>query len=1120
MLRSRLVPLSRRLGRRFNSSVTNSDYSTIVSKYPIGSNIHGYTVKRVQQLPEYSAVAVLLNHDKTKSEHLHLETPSDNNNVFSIAFKTNPPDSTGVPHILEHTTLCGSKKYPVRDPFFKMANRSLSSFMNAMTGHDFTYYPFATTNVKDYYNLMDVYLSSVLEPLLTEEDFLQEGWRLENYDINDPESEFGINGVVYNEMKGQYSNTSYIFYTKFLQAIYPSLNNAAGDPAKITNLKHEDLVNFHKENYHPSNSKTFTYGSFPLEGHLKKLDEYFSKFDPRPLDKTIQKPIFDSSTTPYLQRKYSVNVIGPHDSQSVKPIVNQYKSSLTYYLGSCLDEKKLYEYFKWKVLSSFLLDGHFSPFYSELIEYRRTHTTAERMAEDFSPNIGVDMTTSLLSFTIGFTGLKKATVVDLPTTVKGVLIEKVMPYLALPESDCKDRVRAIIHQIELGLKKHKPDFGLGLLDSIVPSWINGLDPIKSLNIEPILERFKKELETKHLKVFEDMLKILLNSNSRVFQFTMIPVESYYDDLRLEEQVNLQNKVLELNKDELKQLQDRNIKLAEKRQEQEDNEVLPTLTMEDIPKIGSFHPVEYSDLKEKTTIQKRIVDTNGLVYVTAAADIGYIDPLHINFLPFYLNSLTGLNGTIRRSIGRLENKIQQNTGGVSFSLRVVQDPYDITNARLQLVLSGMALKSKSYHIYELWYEIIKESRLGELTTDLVRKVEQIIINMNVGQYDMISDRGHSFAAMSSASRLLPSGFLNELVSGVSQARFLQDLNNRQDLKGSKRNVKLKVIPVLYAMSKSIPDLSKTTFKYRIVGDKNAVMENEAYIAKFDYHMTQGETMYKDEYFDYIQRRDKLAETMRKNDELMNSTRYIKPINEPSMTDHIEFESPPMDNIDHIVNSFNKGKYGKNLTEKRLINLPFPVSHTSLSKLGAPYASKDGAVLQVLSQLYTFKHLHSVIREANGAYGGGLTYDGVGGLLNFYSYRDPDPFKSIDAFQNSFEYGLLSNWTEKDLQEAKLRIFQSIDAPSSIASQGSSEFFEGITDDMRQERRENFLNVTNADLQDAIQKYLIDNKSNSITVIGDNDILDVGDDWTITDFRDRKLRSFQWNKRDLLNSQQQQ
>lgn len=206
---------------RFQRFASSYAQAQAVRKYPVGGIFHGYEVRRILPVPELRLTAVDLVHSQTGAEHLHIDR-DDKNNVFSIAFKTNPPDSTGVPHILEHTTLCGSVKYPVRDPFFKMLNKSLANFMNAMTGPDYTFFPFSTTNPQDFANLRGVYLDSTLNPLLKQEDFDQEGWRLEHKNITDPESNIVFKGVVYNEMKGQISNANYYFWSKFQQSIYPS----------------------------------------------------------------------------------------------------------------------------------------------------------------------------------------------------------------------------------------------------------------------------------------------------------------------------------------------------------------------------------------------------------------------------------------------------------------------------------------------------------------------------------------------------------------------------------------------------------------------------------------------------------------------------------------------------------------------------------------------------------------------------------------------------------------------------------------------------------------------------------------------------------------------------------
>ena len=216
--------LSTKILRRGYAAVTNP-----LSFPKVGEQLHGFTLQRIKQVPELELTALQLQHDKTGAEYLHIAR-DDANNVFSIGFKTNPPDATGVPHILEHTTLCGSNKFPVRDPFFKMLPRSLSNFMNAFTSSDHTTYPFATTNAQDFKNLMGVYLDATLYPLLKQADFVQEGWRVgpEN-PLSEEQDNLVFKGVVYNEMKGQVSDATYLFYIKFMEQVYPSLNNSGGD---------------------------------------------------------------------------------------------------------------------------------------------------------------------------------------------------------------------------------------------------------------------------------------------------------------------------------------------------------------------------------------------------------------------------------------------------------------------------------------------------------------------------------------------------------------------------------------------------------------------------------------------------------------------------------------------------------------------------------------------------------------------------------------------------------------------------------------------------------------------------------------------------------------------------
>lgn len=249
----------------------------------VGLNISGYRIVRAVKLEEIQAFYYELEDTETGARHIHISR-EDSENTFGVILKTIPSDSTGVAHILEHTVLCGSKKFPVRDPFFSMLKRSLSTFMNALTASDWTMYPFSTQNRKDFYNLMDVYLDAVFFPHLEELSFKQEGIRLE---ISE-DSSLSYKGVVYNEMKGAMSSPEQILTRSLMKSLYPDTtysNNSGGDPAEIPALTHEQLIQFHQRHYHPSNAFFYTFGNLPVSDHLgfirEKVLDHFDRIDPK-----------------------------------------------------------------------------------------------------------------------------------------------------------------------------------------------------------------------------------------------------------------------------------------------------------------------------------------------------------------------------------------------------------------------------------------------------------------------------------------------------------------------------------------------------------------------------------------------------------------------------------------------------------------------------------------------------------------------------------------------------------------------------------------------------------------------------------------------------------------------
>ena len=307
-----------------------------------------------------------------------------------------------------------------------MLNRSLSNFMNAFTSGDHTTYPFATTNRVDFNNLMDVYMDATLKPLLLESDFKQEGWRIGPENPAEPGSPLLFKGVVYNEMKGQMSDSSYLYHIRFQDYIFPDLHNSGGDPQKITDLTLEQLRKFHKDHYNPSNAKIFTYGDTPIEGHLSRLDEKLSRFERANVDSDLREPIALTETK-------TITVQGPVDPLTDRNA--QHKTSVSWIMNETADTV---ESLSLRIMTSYLLDGFGSPLYQGLID--------EKLGSDFSPNTGYDTSSKKGILSVGLQNVRKE---DLKTVQ-----EKIYEILQKVHDKGFDgkKVEGILHQFELALK--------------------------------------------------------------------------------------------------------------------------------------------------------------------------------------------------------------------------------------------------------------------------------------------------------------------------------------------------------------------------------------------------------------------------------------------------------------------------------------------------------------------------------------------------------------------------------------------------------------------------------------------------------------------------------------------
>ncbi|PMD34699.1 presequence protease-like protein [Hyaloscypha variabilis F] len=965
---------------------------TELTQYPKpGEKIHGFTLLHSKHVPELELTALHLQHDKTGADYLHIAR-EDKNNVFSIGFKTNPPDHTGVPHILEHTTLCGSEKFPIRDPFFKMLPRTLSNFMNAFTASDHTFYPFATTNEQDFKNLMSVYLDATLHPLLKRSDFSQEGWRIgpENprvaqaSDTKAEDSKLVFKGVVYNEMKGQMSDAGYLYYIKFQEEIFPAINNSGGDPEKMTDLTYEQLKKFHAEHYHPSNTKLFTYGDMPLTDHLQEVDAQLSSFNRIQGDLEIRRPIEINNDGPK-----SVWVQGPVDPLVDKDM--QWKTSTTWLMG---DTTNILETFSLGIISALLMDGYGSPLYRNLIE--------AGLGTDWSPNTGFDNSGRVGIFSVGLTGVKEA---DLPK-VK-LALHRTFEEVHGTGFD-KSKVDGYLHQLEIALKHKTAKFGMGLLHRLKPAWFQGVNPFDSLAWNDTISAFQTEMaKGGYLEGLVE--KYLLND--RTLTFTMTPDADYGKEVEQEEAARLAKKIDEVTKaaggeaEARAQLEKQELQLLEEQSKSntQDLSCLPTVYVKDIPRTQEIIDVRDSKI-ENVNVQWREAPTNGLTYFRAVNLFDNLPEELRALIPLFTDSIMRL-GTKDMTMEQLEDLIKLKTGGISASYFASSSPLDFRSSTEGISFAGTVLDRNVSEMLDLLRKLVLETNFDSAGAQ--SQIRQLLQGSADGAVNSIASSGHVYARGYAEAGLTNYFRIKEQVSGLSQVKLVSSLASRPEDEGLTDVIeKLKAIQKL-AFSGS------GNFRTAITCGTESVSTNEAALQSF-------------------------LSSLPKSDQ----------------------SSPKIPTPDFSRNA------------KTFFPLPYQVYYGALALPTVSYTSPSGAPLQILSQLLTHKYLHHEIREKGGAYGGGAYSRGLDGVFGFYSYRDPNPQNTTEIMRGAGQWAVEKQWTDRDLEEAKLSVFQSVDAPQSVSDEGMTKFLSGVSDEMMQERRGRLLDVTKEQVREVAQKYVVE------------------------------------------------
>lgn len=877
--------------------------------------------------------------------------------------------------------------------------------MNAFTSADHTTYPFATTNPQDFQNLLSVYLDASFHPLLKEEDFKQEGWRLGPEDPRAIEAGQGkltpedilFKGVVYNEMKGQISDANYLYYIKYKENIIPALNNSGGDPEYITDLTHKQLVDFSKRNYHPSNAKILTYGDMPLSGHLQQIGAVLDGFSKGEADTDIKKPI-DLSRGPV-----NVTVPGPIDTFAGED--KQYKTSTSWYMGDATD---VIETFSTGILSTLLLDGFGSPMYRALIE--------SGLGSSFTPNTGLDGSGKTPVFSVGVTGVDQEQASAVKETIQKVYQE------CLSTGFSDEKVQGFLHQLELSLRHKTANFGIGVMEKTISSWLNGTDPMKELSWNEVVDEFKRRYaQGGYLESL--MQKYLMND--QCLTFTMVGSPTFGKDLdereatRKEEKLgqlieqhgSAEKAVTKLGEEELQLLE------VQENAQNADLSCLPSLRVKDISREKERKPVRESRV-DGADVVWREAPTNGLTYFQALNVFDDLpDDLRL-LLPFFNDCVMRL-GTANRTMEQWEDLIKLKTGGVFSSSFHVSSPTELGKFTEGLHLSGFAIDKNVPDMLEILSTLITET---DFTSPYAPTMIQELLRLTTnGALDVVASTGHRFALNAAASSLSRSLWAQEQQTGLAQLQATANL--LRDAESSPERLaelveKLRLIQS-FAISRS------SNLRVRFVCEPSSSTENESILQKW----------------------------------LGGLPQTSAPTADPSASKM---------NLD-----VNRAFY----------EMPYKVYYSGVAMETVPFVDPSSASLSVLSQLLTHNYLHPEIREKGGAYGAAASNGPIKGIFAFSSYRDPNPVNTLKVFQNSGVFARDRTWSEREINEAKLGIFQGLDAPLSVDDEGARYFMSGVTEDMDQQWREQVLDVTAQDVNNAAQQFLVDGSRKSACLLGE-------------------------------------
>ncbi|WP_350560248.1 insulinase family protein [Psychrobacter sp. CAL346-MNA-CIBAN-0220] len=955
-------------------------------------------------------------HVKTGAMHYHLAHPSDEN-AFLVGFRTQPMDSKGEAHILEHVALCGSEKFPVRDPFFSMIKRSLNTFMNAMTAADWTAFPYATQNENDYFNLLAVYLDASFFPNIHPLDFAQEGIRVE-LDADDKPQ---FKGIVFNEMKGAMSGEIDQLYHAVAHHLFPTTTyhyNSGGDPADIPDLTHSELIAFHHSHYHPSNSVIMSFGNILVaETQAKMHDDALIQFETG--KKHVSRPEQRLSAPIQATDTYTADEAGPDQTHHV----------IAWLLPTITDPKQRLAL---RLLEGVLIEHAGSPL--------RAYLDSHPLGKAPSPLLGLDDSHYEMVF---YTGLRGSEPEHAEAVEQGIM-DLLAEVASQPIDD--ETIETILHQIEVDQRHIGGDsipYGLNLMLEGFSTAIHDGNPIDVWEVDEHLAWLREQVKDEQW--LPTLIKTHLLDNNHRVRLTLTPDSEKSARLAAAEQTRLDTIAMDLTAADKDILHKQALDLAARQAAPDDVSLLPKVGLEDVPVDISFKQGTQKQVMlsgQDSTLFEYEAGTNGLYYyqviVPLTEALGNTNPAELPanevinhpLLPIYLSLLSEL-GTDSLSAYELQAKQAAHSSGVTARVSQRTNIDDRQNISSYFVVATRALNRKPEAI-DLLKEVMEHSVFTEHD-----RIKEILQQRQAGWQSSLSGSGHAYAMQTASRSMSRQAQLEYVRSGLPALNALKDFLTHASNDDA----------LWDQLATSLMDLHQRLISL----PKHAVIICES------------------------------EQTERLSDLIVNSWKDSRAPELAAKTldteTNIPSEFADLTLNPALNGEENKAKTTENGAIVDVEDLAWLVAtnvYHNASAYTVPAADHpDTAPLMVLAPYLRNGYLHSAIRERGGAYGGGAGYDANACAFKFFSYRDPHCAETFAHFDASIEWLLNEAQTDEQLEEAILGIISGMDKPGSPAGEAVKACFANLHHRgaaWQRKMRAAILAVTVADLQRVAKQYL--------------------------------------------------